>query len=98
RGATTVWHPSGTCKMGTEQDAVVDAELRVRGVEGLRIADASIIPRLISGNPNAAILMIAEKAADLIARRQPEEGRRSPGGDSCSSCAGGSPATALGSP
>jgi len=98
RNASTVWHPSGTCKMGTDHDAVVDDELRVRGVEGLRIADASIMPRLISGNPNAAILMIAEKAAELIARRQPEAARRSPEEDSCGICDGGSASTASSGP
>jgi choline dehydrogenase len=76
RVATTVWHPAGTCRMGTEHDAVVDSELRVRGVEGLRIVDASMMPKLISGNPNAAIMMIAERAADLIlpsrSERRPE--------------------------
>ncbi len=62
----TVWHPVGTCRMGMGADAVVDDELRVHGVDGLRIADASVIPKLVNGNPNAAIMMIAEKAADLI--------------------------------
>jgi choline dehydrogenase len=87
RVATTVWHPSGTCRMGTEHDAVVDSELRVHGVEGLRIVDASIMPKLISGNPNAAIMMIAERAADLIlpsrSERRPDrirpDGSRDPG-------------------
>jgi choline dehydrogenase-like flavoprotein len=65
--AGTVWHPCGTCRMGTGPDAVVDAQLRVHGIAGLRIADASIMPRLVSGNPNAAVMMIAEKAAELIA-------------------------------
>lgn len=64
--AGTVWHPAGTCRMGTDREAVVDDQLRVYGVEGLRIADASVMPRLVNGNPNAAIMMIAEKAADLI--------------------------------
>ncbi len=64
--AGTVWHPAGTCKMGTDREAVVDERLQVYGVEGLRIADASVMPRLVNGNPNAAIMMIAEKAADLI--------------------------------
>lgn len=62
----TVWHPVGTCRMGTDREAVVDDQLRVRGVEGLRIADASIMPELVNGNPDATVMMIAEKAADLI--------------------------------
>jgi choline dehydrogenase len=66
RVAGTVWHPVGTCKMGTDQEAVVDDQLRVHGVQGLRIVDASVMPTLVNGNPNAAIMMIAEKAADLI--------------------------------
>lgn len=64
--AGTVWHPAGTCRMGTDRDAVVDDQLRVYGIDGLRIADASVMPELVNGNPNAAIMMIAEKAADLI--------------------------------
>ena len=66
--ADTIYHPVGTCRMGTDSASVVDAELRVRGVTGLRVADASIMPRLIGGNTSAACMMIGERAADLLRR------------------------------
>ena len=62
----TIFHPSGTCKMGSDAMAVVDAQLRVHGIENLRVVDCSIMPTLVSGNTHAPVVMTAEKAADLI--------------------------------
>ncbi len=66
RSAGSVYHPVGTCAMGHDDLAVVDHRLRVHGLEGLRIADASVIPRIISGNTNALCVAIGEKAADML--------------------------------
>ena len=64
--AETLYHPTGTCRMGTDASSVVDEALRVRGVEALRVVDAAVMPQIIRGHTHAPTVMIAERAADLI--------------------------------
>jgi choline dehydrogenase len=71
KAAGTSYHPSGTCRMGVDDDAVVDSEGRVKAVSGLRVVDASIMPKVITGNLNAPVMMMAEKIADRIRGVQP---------------------------
>ena len=73
RGTGTYYHPVGTCRVGTDDEAVVDPELRVHGIEGLRVADASVMPTVVCVNTNAASIMIGEKAADLVMGTGPRE-------------------------
>ncbi len=78
RTAQTIYHPTSTCRMGTDDLAVCDAELRVRGVEGLRVVDASVFPSVPRGNTNAPVIALAERAADVIRGRTPQKAAERP--------------------
>ncbi|HSH43605.1 MAG TPA: GMC oxidoreductase, partial [Arenicellales bacterium] len=71
RHAESAYHPCGTCRMGEDEGAVVDASMRVHGIDGLRVVDASVFPEITNGNINAPVIMTAEKAADIIRGREP---------------------------
>ena len=71
RAAITAHHPAGTCKMGTDNQSVLDTQLRVRGVEGLRVVDASAMPDMVGAHINACVIMMADKASDIIRGRDP---------------------------
>ena len=68
--STTIYHPTGTCKMGQDPMAVVDHNLNVRGIKNLRVVDCSIMPQIISGNTNGPAIMIGEKASDMIIKNE----------------------------
>jgi choline dehydrogenase-like flavoprotein len=67
--ASTIWHPTSTCRMGTADRAVVGPDLKVHGLTGLSVCDAAVMPTMVSGNTNAPVIMIAEKGSDLIRAR-----------------------------
>lgn len=79
QNSQTAYHPIGTCRMGPGANAVVDDRLRVHGLQGLRIADASIFPTMPSGNTNAPSILVGEKAADLLRASEADEGRSEAG-------------------